>query len=100
MPTISIFSSSFCGAEQVVGTARPRNRVPSASATKTWSPRRPFAPGSRAPKIARVFTGKPSVFNAFTHERERSLAYLKLCLAEMLVRTSLIVSGFAVPPDP
>ena len=38
--------------------------------------------------------GKPSVFNAFTHERERSLAYLKLCLAEMLCEGELIVHGF------
>ena len=44
--------------------------------------------------MARVFSGKPSVFNAFTHERERSLAYLKLCLAEMLREGELIVHGF------
>ncbi|MCK7577488.1 MAG: cytidylate kinase family protein [Chromatiales bacterium] len=34
-----------------------------------------------------------SVFNSFTHEKERSIAYLKLALAEMLPADNLIVSG-------
>jgi len=48
--------------------------------------------GLGAGKIARAFTGKASVFNSFTHEKERSIAFLKLALAEMLPADNLIVS--------
>jgi two-component system, OmpR family, response regulator CpxR len=95
MPTISIFSSSFCKAEDVVGRltreteCRLLNDKDLVAAAAVRS-------GFASAKIARVFTGKPSVFNTFTHEWERSLAYLKLCLAEMLVKDKLMVSGFAV----
>jgi CheY-like chemotaxis protein len=50
--------------------------------------------GLGAGKIARAFTGKASVFNSFTHEKERSIAFLKLALAEMLPADNLIVSGY------
>jgi CheY-like chemotaxis protein len=45
-------------------------------------------------KIAKAFGGKASVFNSFTHERERSIAYLKLALAEMLSADNIILNGF------
>jgi two-component system, OmpR family, response regulator CpxR len=94
MPTISVFSGSFCNTKDVVESlasetgcrlVRDEDLVAAAAARS----------GFGAAKIARVFTGKPSVFNTFTHERERSLASLKFCLAEMLQAESLIVSGFA-----
>jgi CheY-like chemotaxis protein len=50
--------------------------------------------GLGAGKIARAFTGKPSMFNSFTHEKERSIAFLKLALAEMLPADNLIISGY------
>jgi CheY-like chemotaxis protein len=46
-------------------------------------------------KIQRAFSGKASVFNTFTHEKERSLAYLRLALAEMLPADNLLVAGFS-----
>jgi two-component system response regulator CpxR len=36
---------------------------------------------------------KTSIFNQFTHEKERSIAYLRLALAEMLNTDNLIISG-------
>ncbi|MBW2194195.1 MAG: response regulator, partial [Deltaproteobacteria bacterium] len=45
-------------------------------------------------KIERVFSSKTSVFNKFTHERERSVASLRLALAERLTGDNLLIAGF------
>lgn len=45
-------------------------------------------------KISRAFSGKPSVFNQFTHERERSIAYLRLAMAELLAEDDFLFHGF------
>jgi CheY-like chemotaxis protein len=45
-------------------------------------------------KIKRAFSAKTSVFNQFTHEKERSIAHLKLVLAEKLTDDNLLISGF------
>jgi two-component system, OmpR family, response regulator CpxR len=52
-------------------------------------------------KIAKALSTKPSVFNQFTHERERSIAYLKLAVAETLTADNVLISGFTsllIPP--
>lgn len=46
-------------------------------------------------KIQRVFSDKVSVFNKFTHEKERSLAYLRLAAAKLLVSDdNFLIDGF------
>lgn len=52
-------------------------------------------------KIAKALSSKPSVFNQFTHERERSIAYLKLAVAETLTADNVLINGFTsllIPP--
>ena len=46
-------------------------------------------------KLGRAFSAKTSVFNKFTHEKERSIANLRLALAEILSDNNLFVVGFA-----
>lgn len=46
-------------------------------------------------KIERAFSSKASVFNKFTHERERSIAHLRLALAEKFSDNDLIIDGFS-----
>ncbi|MEW5908406.1 MAG: response regulator [Thermodesulfobacteriota bacterium] len=46
-------------------------------------------------KIGRAFSSKTSVFNKFTHERERSIAFIRLALAEQLAEDGLVIAGFA-----
>ncbi len=46
-------------------------------------------------KIRRAFSAKTSVFNKFTHEKECSIAFLKLALAEILAEDNLLISGFS-----
>lgn len=46
-------------------------------------------------KIERAFSSRASVFNKFTHERERSIAHLKLALSERISDKNLIIDGFS-----
>jgi two-component system, OmpR family, response regulator CpxR len=45
-------------------------------------------------KILKAFSSKVSVFNQFTHEKERSIAYLKLAVAETITEDNLLINGF------
>ena len=93
MTAISIFSGIFCGEEPVVAAlvsetgydlVRDTDIVLEASRLS----------GLSQQKIERAFSGKTSVFNKFTHERERSIAYLKLGLAQKLSDKDLVIVGF------
>jgi CheY-like chemotaxis protein/cytidylate kinase len=93
MPIISIFSGSYCNGQEVVqqlvdhtGYRWVEDAAVAASAGAIS--------GIGEEKIARAFSGKTSMFNSFTHEKERSVAYLKLALAELLAADNLILSGF------
>ncbi len=46
-------------------------------------------------KIERSFSAKASVFNKFTHEKERSIAHLKLVLAEKISQDKIVIEGFS-----
>jgi CheY-like chemotaxis protein/cytidylate kinase len=46
-------------------------------------------------KVERAFSASTSVFNKFTHEKERAIAYLRLALAKTLSEDNLIVFGLA-----
>ena len=46
-------------------------------------------------KFMRAFGVKTSIFNQFTHEKERTVAYLKLALAELLADNDLLLHGFS-----
>lgn len=51
--------------------------------------------GISAEKIARVFSNKTSLFNQFTREKERSIAYLRLAVANALPAGNLMITGFS-----
>ena len=53
-------------------------------------------------KFARAIVGKTSVFNRFTHERQRCVAYLRCILAEALKKDNRVYLGLAghlIPGD-
>ena len=93
MPIISMFSSIFCDEEPVVRElstktgfqlVRDSDLVSEASRNS----------GIPVNKMERAFSSKASVFNKFTHERECSIAHLKLALAEKISKEDLIIEGF------
>jgi cytidylate kinase len=45
-------------------------------------------------RIRAAFEAKTSVFNKFTHEKERSIAWLRLAVAELLSEDELLLDGF------
>ncbi len=101
MPIITIFSGTFCNEDAVLEAVKANtgfNQLVDADLVAAAGKL------SRMPesKIDRVFTAKPSVFNKFTHERERAVAYLRLAAAQVIADDNLIVSGFAgqlIPRD-
>ncbi|MCF8077889.1 MAG: response regulator, partial [Desulfobacterales bacterium] len=80
MPVITIFSGTFCQKEAVVEQLIDRTGyrpitdesvVARAAALSNWEKK----------KLSAGFEPKTSVFNKFTHEKERSLAWIRLAVA-------------------
>ena len=80
MSIITVFSASYCGAEEVVaGVARELGyRLISDDEVLDWASEH-FNFGRD--KLAGVMRGHLSIFSKFTRERERSVAYLKELVA-------------------
>jgi len=92
MSIITFFSGSFCNGEAVLDKLQQKTgfRVvdnPMSVAAASQSS------GLSEKKIKGAFSAKTSIFNPFTHEKERSIAHLRLALAEMIDTDNLIISG-------
>jgi two-component system response regulator CpxR len=94
MPIISLFSGSFCSEEQVMEKLLARtgyrlicdkDLVPVASQVSSMPP----------DKIERAFRARTSVFDKFTHEKEKATVCLRLALAQVLSLDNLLIAGFA-----
>jgi len=94
MPIISIFSGSFCEegpvVREVVSRTGYRHIIDDEIVAE--ASRRS---GLAESKIKRSFTPRTSVFNNFTHEKERSLAYIKLVVAEMIAADNVLMTCFS-----
>ena len=93
MSTLSLFSGCFCKDDLVV------NEVLSLINYQLIGDEDVVAAASRqsgisANKISKAFSAKTSVFNQFTHEKECSIAYLKLAMADLLREDNLLIAGF------
>ncbi|MCU0594237.1 MAG: cytidylate kinase-like family protein, partial [Desulfobacterota bacterium] len=93
MPVITMFRGTFCEGDSVVQS------VLKDTGYTLVQDQEIVTEASRASnlgdtKISRAFSARTSVFNKFTHERERSIAHLRLTLAERLSRDGLLIDGF------
>jgi len=93
MSNITIFSGSFCNEDAVA------QEIISGSGFKLITDkdivvRAAAGSGISEVKITKAFSSRPSIFNKFTHEKERSIAYLRLAIAEMLAEDNLFITGF------
>lgn len=93
MSVVSFFSGTFCNEEEIVSALRERTRRILFSDTDALTEASQES-GLPASKIERAFSAKTSIFNRFTHERERSIAHLRLALAKALASGDPIVEGF------
>ena len=93
MSVITVFSGTYCREEAVVQHLASKTGfeivsdheiVQMASASSDLG----------ESKITRAFSAKTSVFHKFTHEKERSIAHLKLALAQRLSKDRTLVHGF------
>ena len=94
MSVIGIFSGTFCNEGTVLQALQESTGykvVLDKDIVKKVSAQSGVAEG----KIERAFSAKTSVFNNFTHEKERSVAEMKLAVADILAQDNLILSGFS-----
>ena len=102
MSVITLFSGSYCNGDEVArkvvemsGYTLMNDEALIAEASTQF--------GMDEGKLTKALMGKTSVFNKFTHERERSLACMKMTLAQILKsRDNLLFRGFSglmIPAD-
>jgi len=100
MPVLTLFHGRFCRAAEVAA------EVCAATGFKLVDDDGIIAAASAVSgvdreKLRRAFAARTSVFNKFTHEKECSVAYLKLALARLVAEDNILVLGFAgqlIPP--
>ena len=93
MSIITLFSGSFCNESPVI------DGIISRTGYRLITDNEVVAGASRLSemaesKILRSFSAGTSVFNKFTHEKERSIAFLKLALAEQIPDDDVLVTCF------
>ena len=101
MSVITIFSGSFCKEDLVARDVLLKTGY------SLITDKEIVAEASRISeiaetKISRTFSAKTSVFNKFTHEKERSIAHLRFAIAQTLSEDNILISGFTsqlVPKD-
>ncbi len=94
MPMITIFPGAFCNEDIVLRELTERSGYRWITDTDVTEQAAKLS-GMDAARIARAFAAKTSVFNKFTHEKERAIAFLKLAMARNLEQDSLVFSGFS-----
>jgi two-component system, OmpR family, response regulator CpxR len=93
MSIIGVFAGTYCNdalvIEKILKETGYTYRTDSNIVTKASR-----ASGLSESKIVKAFSAKTSAFNQFTHEKERSISYLKLAVAETLFEDNILLSGF------
>jgi two-component system, OmpR family, response regulator CpxR len=94
MSVITIFSGIFCSADAVIRDVMDSTGYRLITDEQVI---RMAAETSGMPenKVRRAFSAKTSVFNKFTHEKECSIACLRLALATELEKGPAVVHGFS-----
>jgi len=94
MPIITIFSGGFCQEDPIIRQviARTGYRQLHDDDIAAEASRRSAMAQS---KIKRAFSSKISVFNKFTLEKEKSLAHLKMAVADLITTDNTLITGFS-----
>jgi len=94
MSSITLLHGTFCNEDNVVRQLLKKNDYTLVTDKNLISKASKLS-GLSEDKVGRALSAKASVFNRFTHEWERSIASLKLALAERLQEDNLLILGFA-----
>jgi CheY-like chemotaxis protein/cytidylate kinase len=92
MSAISIFYGLYCNEGPVIQKVAERTgfRIVRDELLATHAAKLSGIPQER---IARAFSAKAPIFNAFTHEKEKAMAYLRLAMAETLHQEKILLAG-------
>jgi len=93
MSIIALFSGSFCNENSVIEEIISRTGYRLITDTEVVAEASRLSEMGES-KIMRAFAAGTSVFNKFTHEKERSIAFLKLALAELIPDDNALVTCF------
>jgi CheY-like chemotaxis protein len=88
---ISIFSGAYCLADQVADGVSKQLEYPFIDEQVIDEAARRFE--IPRDKLEKTLSGAESMFNRFTHEREKNLAFLRLALAELIQSDNVIIRG-------
>lgn len=94
MPVIGIFSGTFCEQKPVVQELQKQTGYEIVLDSDIISTASDLCDIGEN-KIERAFSAKTSIFNNFTHEKERSIAHMRLAVAQRLVKDNVVFSGFS-----
>ena len=100
MSVIAIFSGLFCNADAVVQDVMESTGYRLITDEQVVHQASEQS-GMPVNKVWRAFSAKTSVFNTFTHEKECSIACLRLALAQEMQGGAAVIHGFAsllIPP--
>lgn len=94
MPVVTIFSASFCGAEEVARKVAERLEYSCIDGQElTWAANEFNVPEE---KLARSMRGGASLLDKLVHEKERHVAYLRAAVAHMVKDDNVVYHGFGV----
>ena len=94
MAIITIFSGSFCDEEPVIQEVISRTEYTLITDNEVVAEASRHS-GMDESKIMRAFSARTSVFNKFTHEKERSIAFLKQAVANLIPDDNILVTCFS-----
>jgi CheY-like chemotaxis protein/cytidylate kinase len=93
MSIIALLTGTYCNEEQVIKEILNRTGYKYLTDADIVSKADSLSNLGES-KLLKAFSAKVSAFNQFTREKERSIAYLKLAVAEMLAADNTFFNGF------
>ncbi len=93
MSIISVVSATYCNADGVIRGVADQTELQLVT-DRDLVVRAAGNSGLSETAIAKAFSAKRSVFNSFTRERERTVACLKVAVAEVVARDEVVLAGF------
>lgn len=91
--SLAIFSGEYCRGEEVAAALTGKSGLRLVGDKEVVMAASNLS-GLPEATIFRAFSVKQSVFDKFTHEKNRALAYLRLALAELLIEPRLLLAGY------
>ena len=92
MSIITFFSGAYCNDRPIIDKCREKTGYALIDDAHIIAEAGKIS-GLPEKKIRGAFSAKTSIFNQFTHEKERAVAYLRLAVASFLKDENLIITG-------